>query len=281
MKIYTEVASLQQEISRLKKSGHTIGFVPTMGALHDGHLSLVSQARNSAGITVASIFVNPKQFNDPEDLRRYPRTPEKDAGMLEKAGCDILFMPDEKEMYPPDFHLDYKVGYLDELMEGKHRKGHFQGVVTVVYRLFMIVQPDMAFFGEKDYQQYVIIRKMAEDLHLPVQVIPCPIIREPDGLAMSSRNQLLTPEHRAHAPLIARTMLGAREKMRTLSPEQLKQWVAESINQDPYLELEYFEVVDSGTLLPVNTWNEKNSLIACIAVWAGKIRLIDNLKFSS
>ncbi len=281
MKIYTEVVSLQQEISRLKKSGQSIGFVPTMGALHEGHLSLISQARKSAGITVASIFINPKQFNDPDDLRRYPRTPEKDAGMLEKAGCDMLFMPDEKEMYPPDFNLDYKVGYLDQLMEGKHRKGHFQGVVTVVYRLFRIVQPDMAFFGEKDYQQYVIIRKMTEDLHIPVQIIPCPIIRETDGLAMSSRNQLLSPEHRAHAPLIARTMLGAREKKMTMSLEQVKQWVAQTINQDTYLQLEYFEVVDSGTLLPVNAWDEKNSLIACIAVWAGKIRLIDNLKFSS
>ena len=280
MKVLSDINSLQQEIARQKKAGRTIGFVPTMGALHSGHLSLLMHARKNADYTVVSIFVNPKQFNDPEDLRRYPRTPEKDQALLLNAGCDLLFMPSVKEVFPTEFNLDYKLGYLDQIMEGKHRRGHFRGVVTVVHRLFTIVEPDLAFFGEKDCQQLVIIRKMSKDLGLPVRIIPCPIVREPDGLAMSSRNQLLTPEQRAHAPLISKTLHEALHLKDSMSVEELRKWVISKINNDPCLELEYFELADANDLKPVTLWTHKSPIIGCIAVWAGKVRLIDNLKFS-
>lgn len=280
MKVVSTINALQQEVLKQKKVHRSVGFVPTMGALHAGHLSLLRRARSQTDFSLVSIFVNPKQFNDSEDLKRYPRPLDKDLAKLEEAGCDMVFTPAEKEVYPKDFNLDYPLGYLDQIMEGKQRKGHFRGVVTVVHRLFEIVQPEKAFFGEKDYQQLIIIQKMVKDLHLPVTIVPCPIIREPDGLAMSSRNSLLSAEQKQHAPLIYKTLKEALHLKESYTIEQLKHWVSEAISSDPQLKLEYFELVDSTDLKTVLSWHEKKAIIGCIAAWAGKIRLIDNLKFS-
>jgi pantoate--beta-alanine ligase len=280
MKVVSLVNALQQEVLKQKKVHRSIGFIPTMGALHAGHISLLRRAKSQTDFSIVSIFVNPKQFNDSEDLRRYPRPLENDLAKLEEAGCDMVFTPSEKEVFPKDFNLDFPLGYLDQIMEGKFRKGHFRGVITVVHRLFEIVQPEKAFFGEKDYQQLIIIQKMVKDLHLPVTVVPCPIAREPDGLAMSSRNALLSAEHKQHASLIYKTLKEALHLKETYSIDQLRHWVTDSINSDPLLKLEYFELVDSINLKAVSSWQENRAIIGCIAVWAGKVRLIDNLKFS-
>jgi len=279
MKLINTASELHQVIEEKKKAGNTVGFVPTMGALHAGHLSLLENARKANDITVVSIFVNPTQFNDPDDLRNYPRTPEKDLALLSGAGCDFVFMPPVEEIYPPSYHFSYTIGPLEEKMEGKFRPGHFRGVVTVVYRLFEIVTPHRAYFGEKDFQQLAIIRKMVSDLHLPVEIIPCPIVREPDGLAMSSRNLRLSPAHRQHAPLIAQTLFLAAKKGRSFSPRDLEKWVIETINKDPYLKTEYFEIVDPDTLEQIDNWIPSKAAVGCIAVWAGEIRLIDNIRF--
>jgi pantoate--beta-alanine ligase len=281
MKVVSTVNALQQEVLKQKKVHRSIGFVPTMGALHAGHLSLLRRAKSQTDFVIVSIFVNPKQFNDSEDLKRYPRPLEKDLAKLEEAACDMVFTPVEKEVYPNDINLDYPLGYLDQIMEGKHRKGHFRGVVTVVHRLLEIVLPDKAFFGEKDYQQLIIIQKMVRDLNLSVNIVPCAIVREPDGLAMSSRNAMLSKEQRQHVALIYKTLKDALHLRESYTVAQLKHWVGETINSDSQLKLEYFEIVDSTDLKAVSSWQEKKAIIACIAVWAGKIRLIDNLKFSS
>jgi pantoate--beta-alanine ligase len=281
MKVVNTVNALQQEVQKQKKAHRSVGFVPTMGALHAGHLAILGRARSQTDFSIVSIFVNPKQFNDSEDLKRYPRPLDKDLEKLETAGCDMVFNPSEKEIYPKDFNLDFPLGYLDQIMEGKHRKGHFRGVITVVHRLFEIVQPEKAFFGEKDFQQLIIIQKMVRDLHLPVSIVPCPIVREADGLAMSSRNTLLSAEQRQHAPLIYKTLKEALHLKENYTIPQLKHWVSETINADPQLKLEYFEIVDSTDLKALSSWHEKKTIIGCIAAWAGKIRLIDNLKFSS
>ena len=281
MKVVSTINAVQQEVIKQKKVHRSVGFVPTMGALHAGHLNLLRRAKGQTDFVIVSIFVNPKQFNDKEDLSRYPRPLEKDLAKLEESGCDMVFTPSEKEIYPRDFDLDYPLGYLDQIMEGKHRRGHFRGVVTVVHRLFDIVQPDKAFFGEKDYQQLTIIRKMVKDLHLPFTIVPCAIVREPDGLAMSSRNALLSAEQRKHAPIIYKTLKEALHLKDTYTINQMKKWVTDTINADPELKLEYFEIVDATDLKAVSSWQENKQIIACIAAWAGKIRLIDNLKFSS
>lgn len=279
MELINKASELNQVIAEKKKAGNTIGFVPTMGALHAGHLSLLENARKNNNITVVSIFVNPTQFNDPDDLRNYPRTPEKDLTLLSSAGCDFVFMPSVEEVYPSSYHFSYTIGPLEEKMEGKFRPGHFQGVVSVVYRLFEIVTPHHAYFGEKDFQQLAIIRKMVSDLLLPVEIIPCPIVREPDGLAMSSRNLRLSPTHRQHAPLIAQTLFQAAEKGRFFSPRYLEKWVIDTINKDPFLRTEYFEIVDPDTLEQIDNWIPQKAVVGCIAVWAGEIRLIDNIRF--
>lgn len=279
MEIITLAGALNKVLSEKEKLGLSIGFVPTMGALHQGHLSLIEKARFENDITVVSIFVNPTQFNDPNDLLNYPRTPEKDLELLSQAGCDFVFMPSVEEIYPPSFHFSYTIGPLANRMEGKYRPGHFQGVVAVVYRLFEIVQPHRAYFGEKDFQQLAIIKKMVSDLKLPIEIIPCPIIREPDGLAMSSRNLRLTPILRKHAPHIAQTLFQAARKGRSVPPRTLEKWVIDTINNDPYLKTEYFEITDPDTLEPIENWSPSREAIGCIAVWAGEIRLIDNIRF--
>lgn len=266
-------------IDNFKKEDKSIGFVPTMGALHEGHLSLVKESKKNSDITVVSIFVNPTQFNDAEDLKRYPRTLDKDVELLEKAGCDVVFAPAVEEIYPEPDTRKFNFGYLESVMEGTKRPGHFNGVGQVVSRLFEIVRPEKAFFGMKDFQQVAIIKQMVKQLNSPVQIIPCPIVREESGLALSSRNTLLDDEHRKNAPHIHATLEKAREMASSLSVEKLKKWISDEINRNPYLETEYVEIVDDTTLKITKDWKEPGNKVACVAVYAGKIRLIDNMVF--
>jgi pantoate--beta-alanine ligase len=280
MEILHTIEAIQNCVGSLKKKGKSIGFVPTMGALHQGHLSLVNYSKASSDYTVVSIFVNPTQFNDKEDLKKYPRNLNADAEMLIKAGVDFLFAPSESEMYPePDTRI-FTFGNLDSIMEGAHRPGHFNGVAQIVSKLFDAVKPTKAFFGEKDFQQLAIIKRMVSQLNYPVQIIPCPIVRESDGLAMSSRNTLLTPVQRLNAVVISQTLIESTHKAGELSIEKLKEWVIIKINDNPELNIEYFEIVDDTYLMPVKSWEEPVVKYGCVAVKVGKIRLIDNIKYN-
>jgi pantoate--beta-alanine ligase len=280
MEVFRKAALITERITFLRKPGKTIGFVPTMGALHEGHLSLIRMCRQQCGITVASIFVNPTQFNDSNDLKRYPRMPEKDQEMLESAGCDILFLPDEKEVYPEPDTRQFDFGGLDRYMEGKHRPGHFNGVAQVVTRLFDILHPHKAYFGLKDYQQLAIIRKVTADLHYPVDIISCPIIRESDGMAMSSRNILLNEAERKRALVLSQSLFMAGKMKARHTPAEIKRFVMDNITSVPGVTLEYFEIVNGATLLPTDIWEVENGVIGCLAARVGKIRLIDNINFS-
>lgn len=279
MEVFETIAGLQGYLKSAQRG--SIGFVPTMGALHQGHLTLVAESNKHCDCTVVSIFVNPTQFNNPDDLKRYPRDIVGDLEKLRRGGCDVVFLPAVEEIYPDSTRPAYSLGFLESVMEGRFRPGHFQGVAMVVHRLFDIVKPHKAFFGEKDFQQLAIIRKLTADLALPIEIVPVATEREPDGLAMSSRNQLLTPEHRAIAPMIYRILRLAREKITTSSPEEIQQWVVSEFDKIPQLKLEYFEIADAITLEPLKGWDNHTQVVACIAVWAGKVRLIDNLKFYS
>ena len=249
-----------------------------MGALHKGHLSLVQYSKQNCDVTVVSIFVNPTQFNDKGDLERYPRMPELDAKLLDDAGCDILFLPAVQEIYPePDTRV-FDFGQLDKVMEGAHRPGHFNGVAQVVSRLFDIVKPYRAFFGLKDFQQLAIVREMVRQLKFDIEIVAAPIVRDSDGLALSSRNMLLNDVQRKSAPLIAKTLFEAKEKANKIPVAYLKEWVINSINKDAELKVEYFDIVNAETLQSVNSWGDANEVFACIAVQVGKIRLIDNLR---
>ena len=250
-----------------------------MGALHKGHISLVRKAINENSTVVVSIFVNPAQFNDLRDLESYPRTLDKDLTLLGPTGCHIVFAPTISEVYPEPDNRIFDFGVMGEVMEGKHRPGHFNGVAQVVSRLFDIVKPNKAYFGEKDFQQLAIIRQMVKQLNLAVEIVPCPIVREEGGLAMSSRNELLSPEERKNANLISQTLQKARTFAGRENIEKVIIWVTESINENPFLKVEYFEIVDELTLRPVNSWNEMGNKVGCIAVFCGKVRLIDNIIF--
>ncbi|HBI80834.1 MAG TPA: pantoate--beta-alanine ligase [Bacteroidales bacterium] len=274
-----KISELKSILQGYRDKGNKIGFVPTMGALHKGHISLVERSVEENDITVVSIFVNPTQFNDTNDLKNYPRMPEKDISLLNEAGVNLVFMPSESEMYPEPDSRVFDFGTLDKVMEGKFRPGHFNGVAQVVSKLFDIVNPHRAYFGEKDYQQLAIIRAMVGMLGYNIEIVGCPIAREPDGLAMSSRNLLLTPEHRQSAPDIYKTLADARNKTDEFSVKEMISWVEKQINSNPNLRVEYFELVDADTLLPVSSWEHPNRIVGCIAVWAGKVRLIDNLEF--
>lgn len=266
--------------SRLPE-GQVIGFVPTMGALHRGHLSLVDKADAESDLVFVSIFVNPNQFNDPEDLRNYPRIPEKDLELLAGQGkTTVVFMPDVKDIYPEPDTRTFDFGHLDKVMEGAHRPGHFNGVAQVVSRLFNIVNPHKAFFGEKDFQQLAVIRKMTLDLNFNIEIIPCPIIREPDGLAMSSRNTLLTAEERIHASKISEVLLKTAELSTIMDADELTSWALRELNSDKFIKTEYFQIVNSFTLLPVSSLHTPEEKHACTAVKIGKIRLIDNIKIA-
>lgn len=278
MRIFKKTKKLKEEISSIRNEGKKIGFVPTMGALHKGHISLIKKSLKENEITVCSIFVNPNQFNNKNDLLKYPRTLETDLNLLDKAGCNIVFTPSVEEIYPePDTRV-FDFGILDKVMEGKFRAGHFNGVAQVVSRLFDIVQPNKAYFGEKDFQQLAIIKSLTRQLNLPVEIIPCPIVRETDGLAMSSRNKLLSPAHRKSSKLISETLFRAIEK-KNMSLEELKTWVIQTINSDDNLKVEYFEIVDFDSLHSLNNWSDSTKPIGCIAVFAGEVRLIDNIRF--
>ena len=273
-------------------NGVTIGFVPTMGALHRGHISLLERAKKENEIAISSIFVNPLQFNDKKDLEKYPRTLENDTEKLESANCDALFAPTSEEMYPSDSSksndsdlLNTKevvvdLGNLDNIMEGKHRPGHFNGVCVVVKKLFDIIQPDKAYFGEKDFQQLAIIRYIVKILSLPIEIISCPTVREADGLAMSSRNVLLNVDERRNAAHIYKTLKEVKEKAKDMTVLAAINWVEDRISENPFLQLEYFEIVNSDTLQAIKSWDESKNIRACIAVKVGAVRLIDNISLS-
>lgn len=278
MQVIKNISDLRTILGRVRSEGKSIGFVPTMGALHDGHLSLVDIAGSQTQFVVVSIFVNPTQFNDKGDLERYPRDLQRDVQLLSTTECQLVFAPEVNEIYPEPDTRQFNFGMLEQVMEGKFRPGHFNGVAQVVSKLFAIVEPDKAFFGQKDFQQLAIIREMVRKLSLPVEIVSCPIVREPDGLAMSSRNMLLTPEQRANATHISAMLFEAVNKKEQLSVEELCSWVVNRINRNDYLQTEYFEIVDSVTLQPVKSWTDGGRKVGCIAVHCGKIRLIDNIE---
>jgi pantoate--beta-alanine ligase len=279
MDIYKYKSDLRKKIESLGPV-FSIGFVPTMGALHRGHLSLIDYSKKQNDLTVVSIFVNPAQFNEKDDFKNYPRTLDADLKLLEKINCDITFAPSEGEMYDkPDIHK-YYFGHLDKVMEGKYRPGHFLGVAQIVTRLFEAVTPRRAYFGMKDFQQLVIIKKITVDLKLPVEIVSCPIVREEDGLAMSSRNSLLSADQRRHAPYIYKALCEAKDNSKKYTVSEVKKIAVDKLNKDPYINVEYFEIVNAVNLVPVKSWDEPCVKIGCIAVKTGNVRLIDNMVFN-
>ncbi len=276
MKVVHHVAELKSALADCPKEG--VGFVPTMGALHAGHRSLVERARRENDTVVVSVFVNPTQFNDKNDLRNYPRTPEADCAILEAAGADIVFMPSVEDIYPEPDTRQFDFGMVDKVMEGATRPGHFNGVAQVVSRLFDLVGPARAYFGEKDFQQIAVIKAMVKQLSIDVDIVECAIVRGDDGLALSSRNELLTPEHRKAAPHIYATISQCAAKMAEMTPVELTAWVVETIDSNPLLKTIYFEAVDALTMQRVDSWSDAERIQGCCAVQAGDIRLIDNIK---
>lgn len=276
METITNSEELRRALGSRDRSG--IGFVPTMGALHAGHRSLVERARRECATVVVSVFVNPTQFNDKTDLKNYPRTPEADLRLLEEVGADYVFMPSVEEVYPEPDTRTFDFGMIDKVMEGATRPGHFNGVAQVVSRLFDLVKPAKAYFGEKDFQQIAVIHEMVRQLRIPVEIIPCPIVRGEDGLALSSRNTLLDTDHRTAAPYIYKVLKAAVEKSHQTTPDQLAAWVTAQVESNPLLKVIYFQVVDAATMQQVRTWEESPAIQGCIAVQAGDIRLIDNIK---
>ena len=288
MNTYTTVAALTAAIEQAKTEHKTIGLVPTMGALHEGHLSLVNRARKENDIVVVSVFVNPIQFNNQEDLAKYPRTVDADLEKLTAAGADIAFVPSVEEMYPEKVATVYHFGPLEEVMEGPRRPGHFSGVAVVVRRLFDLTQPDRAYFGEKDFQQIAIIRNLLEQIKYPIELVPCPIVRADDGLALSSRNMRLSPEARAIAPNIYATLQQAVEMSEYEDVESVQLWVMDTLSSfhevnglDEKLSFdpEYFEIVNDITLQPIDNWDDAEGIVGCIAVWLDGVRLIDVIRF--
>lgn len=278
MLIFKGNIELIKHLNEIKAKSKKIGFVPTMGALHEGHISLINASKEQGLYTVCSIFVNPTQFNDKKDLENYPRTEEKDVEMLRKNGCDVVFIPSEKEIYPKEDRRVFDFGELDRILEGAHRPGHFAGVGKVVSILFDIVRPDISFFGSKDYQQVMVIRSLVDQLKLPVKIVACPIIREPDGLAMSSRNMRLTPEERKAAKLIPELLNEAKIMKKAKRPiTEIKAFISQKLAQNPIYKLEYFEICNPETLQILSDKNEVKHGIGLIACFVGKIRLIDNL----
>jgi pantoate--beta-alanine ligase len=281
MKIFDNIVDLQNELFYLRKANKKIGLVPTMGALHQGHASLVKQCVADNDITIVSVFLNPTQFNDPKDLERYPRTFEEDCNILNEVGADIVFAPTPKEMYPTPDNRHFEFPPTSTVMEGAKRPGHFNGVCQVVSRLFYITKPHNAYFGEKDWQQICVIKQLVKYLNLDINIIECPIIREESGLAMSSRNALLTSEERAIAANIYCILKESVTKKDSLSVDELQQEVINSINAIDQLEVEYFEIVDGNTLETVHSWNDSPYIVGCITVYCGAtpIRLIDHIKY--
>ncbi len=282
MEIIRTVTGLGEKLAQVRDKGLSIGLVPTMGALHAGHKSLVDRARKDNDIVVVSVFVNPTQFNNPEDLRTYPRTEDADAKLLESCGVDYVFMPTVEEVYPePDTRV-FDLGPVAEVMEGAMRPGHFNGVAQIVSKLFSIVKPTRAYFGEKDFQQIAVIRRMVELEGFDIEIVDCPIVREPDGLALSSRNVRLSAEARAIAPQIRKMLLNSRDlKAQGYSPGETARLTTDAINNIEGLEAEYFQIVDALTMQPIEKWEcaGKAGAVGCATVYCGGVRLIDNIRY--
>lgn len=284
MKIIRKVSELLDFIALCEEDHRAVGLVPTMGALHAGHLSLVEKAVKENDVTVVSLFVNPTQFNNPEDLRTYPRDEEADFKLLAQAGVDVAFAPSVEEIYPADGPAprnDFNLGRVAEVMEGAKRPGHFQGVAQIVNRLFQLVRPKRAYFGEKDFQQIAVIRSMVESEHIDVELVPCPIKRAADGLALSSRNALLTPAQRAVAPEIHKALAESVRFSKDHTVEETRKSVIDRLNAIDEMEVEYFDIVDGRTLETIDQWTESPFVVGCITVWCGKVRLIDNICYRS
>lgn len=279
--IFRSIVDLQNELFNYRKEGKKIGLVPTMGALHQGHASLVRRSVDDNDITVVSVFVNPTQFNDKNDLKNYPRTLEADCALLEECKADMVFAPSVEEMYPVEDKRVFEFPPVTTVMEGAHRLGHFNGVCQVVSRLFYIVRPTNAYFGEKDWQQIAVIKAMVKYLQLPVNIVECPIIRDQSGLALSSRNQLLSENERKIATNIFKYLDKSRAKAKKESVKQVHDFVVDNINAIEGLQVEYFEIVDGNTLLSISSWDESDYVVGCITVYCGSVpvRLIDHIKY--
>jgi pantoate--beta-alanine ligase len=278
MLIFKRIVDLQKHLNTLRARGKQIGFAPTMGALHRGHVSLVERAKAECDVAVVSIFVNPTQFNDPKDLEKYPRTPERDIEMLAEGNCDILFYPSVEEIYPNGMtpSVKFNFGKLDKVLEGEFRPGHFDGMAQVVNRLLEIVQPSRLFMGQKDFQQAAIVAKLLELTNSKTQLVVCDILREDDGLAMSSRNVRLSPDARAKAPLIHQVLTEAADTVEEYTPVELQRIATTKLKLEPSFKVEYFEIVDGRTLKPLRLFEDTDFAVAVVAVWVGDVRLIDN-----
>lgn len=279
MRVVKTISELKSLISGYKQENKTVGLVPTMGALHAGHKSLVDRARKENDIVVVSVFVNPTQFNNKQDLATYPRTEERDCALLEAAGCDVVFMPAVEEVYPEPDNRQFDLGAVAEVMEGAHRPGHFNGVAQIVSKLFGFVEPDRAYFGEKDFQQIAVIRKMVQLEGFKLQIVACPIKREDDGLALSSRNVRLTAEQRQLAPNIYRVLKESCNFAKSHTVAETEKFVVDSLNALPQMEVEYYSIVDALTMQPVSDWADAYSITGCITVYCGEVRLIDNIAY--
>ena len=273
------VKELKSAVKSAREAGKSIGLVPTMGALHEGHKSLVDRCRKENDVVVVSVFVNPTQFNNKEHLRTYPRTEEADKALLEAAGCDVVFMPSVEDVYPePDTRV-FNLGPVAEVMEGPMRPGHFNGVAQIVSKLFMMVEPDRAYFGEKDFQQIAVIREMVRQEGFKLEIVPCPIVREADGLAKSSRNVRLTPENRAVAPNIYRLLSESLDFAKSHTVDETIKFVTTGINAYDAMEVEYYQIVDGITMQPISAWTDTRYAVGCITVYCGDVRLIDNITY--
>ena len=283
MQVFHKIVELQNTLFDDRKKGRSVGLVPTMGALHDGHASLVKKSVKENNITVVSVFVNPTQFNDPKDLSSYPRDLEADCKLLESVGADYVFAPSVEEMYPTPDTRHFEFPPISTVMEGAHRPGHFNGVCQVVSRLFYIVRPDRAYFGEKDWQQIAVVKAMVKSLGLNVNIVECPIIRDTDGLARSSRNTLLSAEERMIAPNIFKALKESVEYAKKHTVQETHDYVVNQINAVEGLDVEYFEIVDGNSLQSINNWNDTDYAVGCITVYfvARPVRLIDHIKYKS
>lgn len=279
MLLFKRIIDLQKYLNSLKSRGLQVGFIPTMGALHKGHESLIARSKAENEVTIASIFVNPTQFNDAKDLNKYPRTPERDVEMLTEAGCDVLFMPEASEIYPQGTtpSVKFNFGKLDKVLEGTFRPGHFDGMAQVVHRLLDIIKPNRLYMGQKDFQQFTIVASMLEQTKSKTELIMCEIVREKDGLAMSSRNTRLSPEDRIKATLIYKTLHEAADMVGEYSPADIQKIAVGKLRLEQDFKLEYFEIIDGRTLLPIRLFEDTDFAVAVTAVWVGDVRLIDNM----
>ena len=279
MKIIDTIKDLRLLLDESRAAGNSVGLVPTMGALHAGHASLVERAVKENDVVVVSVFVNPTQFNDKNDLKNYPRTLDADCALLERIGATVAFAPSVEEMYPEEDTRQFSFAPLDTVMEGACRPGHFNGVAQIVSKLFYAVEPDRAYFGEKDFQQLAIIREMVRQLGIELEIVGCPIVREEDGLAMSSRNTLLSEDERERALTISSTLFASADFAKINTLAATKAFVEDMINDTPGLELEYYQIVDGNTLQEIGEWSDSDYVVGCIALFCGNVRLIDNIKY--